>query len=87
MDSTLKALIWDKQSLVRVLQNAEVAKELFHDIQLNEDGNQRPIDNMGFAKQRPLTTSTRQQRLQPSWSGDVGPTTPCLKEPPKRCKS
>ena len=52
MDSILKALIWDKQSLVRVLQNAEVAKELFHDIQLNEDGNQRPIDNMGFAKQR-----------------------------------
>ena len=52
LDSILKALIWDKQSLVRVLQNSEVAKELFHDIQLNEDGNQRPIDNMGFAKQR-----------------------------------
>ncbi len=52
VDSILKALIWDKQSLVRVLQNSEVAKGLFHDIQLNEDGNQRPIDNMGFAKQR-----------------------------------
>ena len=53
LDSILKALIWDKQSLVRVLQNSEVAKELFHDIQLNEeDGSQRPISNMGFAKQR-----------------------------------
>jgi hypothetical protein len=52
LDSILKALIWDKQSLVRVLQNSEVAKELFHDIQLNEDGGHRPIDNMGFAKQR-----------------------------------
>ena len=50
LDSILTALIWDKQSLVRVLQNSEVAKELFHGIQLNEDGNQRPIDNMGFAK-------------------------------------
>jgi hypothetical protein len=51
LDSILKALIWGKQSLLRVMQNSEVAKELFHDIQLNEDGNQRPIDNMGFAKQ------------------------------------
>ena len=37
VNSMLNALIWNKQSLVRVLQNSDVAKELFHDLQLNEE--------------------------------------------------
>jgi hypothetical protein len=57
LNKLLKALIWDKQSLVRVLQHSDVAKELFHDLQLeegeDEDGRlRRPIGDMGFAKQR-----------------------------------
>ena len=52
LNSILKALIWDKSSLVRVLQNSDVAKDLFHDLQLHEDDSQHPVSNMGFAKQR-----------------------------------
>jgi hypothetical protein len=52
VNSMLNALIWNKQSLVRVLQNSDVAKELFHDLQLDEEDGRGKVSNMGFAKQR-----------------------------------
>jgi hypothetical protein len=53
LNSLLKPILWDSQSLVRILQNSDVAKTLFHDLQLQEeDTNGQPAANMGYAKQR-----------------------------------
>ena len=53
LNSLLKPILWDSQSLVRILQNSDVAKTIFHDLQFKEeDNNRQPAANMGYAKQR-----------------------------------
>ena len=95
LNSILKPIIWDKQSLVRVLQNS-IAKEFFRDLQLDEEadgGVHMPVSNMNYAKQRfdscekPLARLINHFKLQPSWCADAQPMTLRPAEPVGRCGS